>query len=57
MKEECPKCKAKEIIDLTEDVEDNENFTDFFKAHVYCPSCETYMFIGDKSKLEAFDDY
>lgn len=57
MKEVCPKCKAKEILDLTEEVEDNEHFTDFFKAHVYCSSCETYMFIGDKSKLEAFDDY
>ena len=53
MKEHCPKCKNKDIIDLTEDVELNEDFIKYFKKHIFCPSCQTYMFIGDKKKMEA----
>jgi len=55
MKEQCPICKNKDFVDLTKDVEENEDFIRYFKKHIYCPSCEKYMFIGDKKKLEALE--
>jgi hypothetical protein len=48
----CPFCKSREILDLTSEVESNEYFIRYFKKHIFCTSCETYMFIGDKKKLE-----